>query len=139
MRTAIDTNIISALWSSEPTASAVSHALNNARLEGGLTVCGAVYAELLAHPKSKPCFVDEFLASGRILIDAAFEVSVWQAAGVAFASYSARRRIAKAGEPKRLLVDFIVGSHALLKADRLLTFDKSRYSSAFPRLKIVTP
>jgi predicted nucleic acid-binding protein len=59
---------------------------------------------------------------------------VWHAAGAAFAAYAARRRRSKGGEPKRLLVDFIVGAHAVLKADRLLTLDPARYSLAFPKL-----
>lgn len=139
MRTAIDTNVISALWSGEPTASAVSRGLHRARLEGGLVVCGAVYSELLAHPKAKPSFVDEFLTSGRIEVETNFEISIWREGGSAFAAYAHRRRTAKSGEPKRLLVDFIVGAHALLKADRLLTFDQSRYSLAFPKLKLITP
>jgi predicted nucleic acid-binding protein len=35
------------------------------------------------------------------------------------------------------LVDFIVGAHAILKADRLLTLDAARYQVAFPKLVTV--
>jgi predicted nucleic acid-binding protein len=38
---------------------------------------------------------------------------------------------------KRLLGDFIVGAHALLQADRLMTFDPKRYKSHFPELKLL--
>ena len=117
MKTAIDTNIISALWS----------------------ICGPVYAELLAHPKVKASFVDEFLAAGRIAVDCTLDAGVWREAGLAFARYAARRRLTPRGEPKRLLVDYVIGAHASLRADRLLTFDKPRYVKDFPKLKIAAP
>jgi len=139
MRTAVDTNIISALWSSEPAAGVVSRVLNDARQQGRLMVCGPVYAELLAHPKVTPAFVDEFLQHGGIAIEADFDLTIWKNAGIAFAAYTTRRRRAGAAEPKRLLVDCIIGSHAMLRADRLLTFDKARYSLDFPKLQIVVP
>jgi predicted nucleic acid-binding protein len=60
--------------------------------------------------------------------------AVWQEAGAAYAAYAQRRRQSKDGSSKRLLVDFIVGAHAILKADRLLTLDAARYQIAFPKL-----
>ena len=51
-----------------------------------------------------------------------------------YAAYAQRRRRSKDASPKRLLVDFIVGAHATLKADRLLTLDADRYKLAFPKL-----
>jgi predicted nucleic acid-binding protein len=42
------------------------------------------------------------------------------------------------GPPRRLLVDFVIGAHALLRADRLLTLDTSLYKQDFPDLKIIT-
>ena len=41
------------------------------------------------------------------------------------------------GAAKRLLVDFIIAAHALLRADRLMTLDASRYARDFPRLCMV--
>jgi predicted nucleic acid-binding protein len=139
MKTAIDTNIISALWSGEPTAQIVSQTLNEARFKGGLTICGPVYAELLAHPKAKASFVDEFLAAGRIAVDCDLDAVIWREAGLAFASYARRRRLEGMGEPRRLPVDYVVGSHAMLRADRLLTLDRTRYVQDFPGLQIAVP
>lgn len=139
MKTAIDTNIISALWSGEPTATIVARTLNEARMEGTLTICGPVYAELLAHPKVKDSFVDDFLAAGRITVDCNLDAIIWREAGLAFSLYAARRRRSGSGEPKRLLVDYVIGSHATLRTDRLLTFDKTRYVQDFPKLQVSTP
>src|ERR1700730_9199427 len=46
MRTAIDTNVLSALWSKEPLASDIAKNLGNAKTDGGLVVGAPVYAEL---------------------------------------------------------------------------------------------
>jgi len=138
MRTAIDTNILSALWSGEPVATAVSGLLHQAATGGGMVVCAAVYAELLAHPKAKLDFVDDFLSNTGILIDFDLGEPVWREASARFAKYALRRRTSRGGRAKRLLADFIVGAHALLRADCLLTLDSSRYSRDFPELQQVT-
>jgi hypothetical protein len=36
-----------------------------------------------------------------------------------------------------LLPDFIIAAHALLRADRLLTLDPTRYRQDFPKLRVV--
>jgi hypothetical protein len=81
--------------------------------------------------------VDEFLISTRIAIDFDLGESVWRDAANRFAVYAERRRRSGSGSPKRLLVDFLIGAHAILKADRLLTLDASRYREEFPKLKLL--
>ena len=49
-----------------------------------------------------------------------------------------RRMPSAAVKPKHLLADFVVGAHAALKADRLLTLDVKRYRTGFPDLKLLT-
>jgi predicted nucleic acid-binding protein len=137
MRTALDTNILSALWSGEATASRIATKLAEARSQGGLVVCAPVFAELLAHPAATPHFVEEFLAETGILVDFDLDESVWRAAANSFAAYAKRRRHLAGDSPKRLLVDFIIASHASLRADRLMTLDRSRYTRDFPKLRIV--
>src|SRR5579863_2470436 len=138
MRTAIDTNVISALWSAEPLSRQVSAALDDATEVGGLVICAPVYAELLAHPKASAAFVDDFLNETGIAIDFDFGEPVWREVSVRFAKYAARRRASRGGSVKRLVADFIVGAHALLRADRLLTLDTSPYAKDFPELKQTT-
>ena len=136
MRTAIDTNAISALWSGEPLASAISNLLDEAASAGGLVICGAVYAELRAHPRASREFVDKFLASTSITIDYSMDAATWEQAASRFARYVVRRRASHSRTPhaKRLLADFIIGAHALTRADRLLTLDTSRYARDFADL-----
>ena len=135
MRTALDTNVISALWSQETTAQKIVSSLGEAQQEGGLVICGPVFVELNAHPKVTMSFVDEFLRNTNIIVDFALDEKVWRKAADVFSDYVRRRR--KAGGPKRLLVDFIIGAHATLHADRLMTLDHGRYERAFPALKLL--
>ena len=134
MRTAIDTNVISALWSGEPASQGTAELLGRAGDEGGLVICAPVYIELLAYPRATRTFLEQFLATTRVVTDFSLDEAVWQESGAAYAAYAQRRRQSKDGPSKRLLVDFIVGAHASLKADRLLTLDAARYRTAFPKL-----
>ena len=137
MRTALDTNVISALWSREPLAERMSVLLGQAQGAGALVISGPVYAELLAHPLAEEAFVRQFLSDTHIRVDFELDESVWQKAGQGFSAYAKRRRGSGGGEPRRLLVDFLVGAHAELRAERLLTLDASRYTQDFPDLKLM--
>lgn len=135
MRSAVDTNVISALWSKEPAAVGMADLLFSAKQAGSLAICAAVYAELLAYPGADRAFVDGFLHNTQIEVQGV-SPQVWTLAGTAFSDYAQRRRQNRDGQPKRLLVDFIVGAHALLEADRLLTLGGNRYRTAYPDLNL---
>ena len=138
MRTAIDTNAISALWSVEPLVAEVSEKLADAHHAGGLTVAAPVYSELLAYQGMTADRLDEFLSTTSIFVDFRMEEDVWRLAGRRFARHAARRRAGRAGQPRRLVADFVIGAHALLHADQLLTLDVRLYKQDFPDLKLLT-
>ena len=100
-------------------------------------IAAPIFAELLAHPRATGPFVEEFLESTRIDVDFDLGETVWRDAGRRFAAYARRRESSAGGDTKRLLVDFLIGSHALLKADRLLTLDARRYRTDFRDLKLL--
>jgi len=133
----VDTNVISALWSVEPLAGRVAAQLAQAHTQGGLVICAAVYAELLAYPSATQSFVDGFLKDTSIAIDFSVTEPIWRHAARSFAGYAERRRRSHGGDAKRLLVDFVVAAHALLSADQLMTLDPARYKRDFPKLRIV--
>ena len=137
MRTSIDTNVLSALWSGEPPAMELAQKLGEAKTEGGLIVGALVYAELLVHPKATESFVNQFLADTGIVVDFELQKPVWLEAGRRFARYAKQRRKTSRAGAKRLLADFIIGSHALKQADRLMTLDPKRYQRDFPELKLL--
>ena len=137
MRTAIDTNVISAIWSNESSAQRIVAQLGEARAEGALLISPVVFAELLAYPGATAAFVREFLETTGILTDYRLGEQVWKEAGERFAHYAIRRRQASGVLPKRLLADFLIGAHALVQADRLMTLDASRYRQDFPEVLLL--
>jgi predicted nucleic acid-binding protein len=136
MKTALDSNVLSAHWSNEPSALRIEQALLNARAQGSIVVCAPVYAELAAHPLLSPARVDRFLAETGIAVDFVLDEAVWRKAAEGFAAYAQRRRHSGGAAPKRLLPDFIIGAHALLRADRFMTLDEGRYLTDFPTLRL---
>jgi len=136
MRTAIDTNVLSELVSGTSGAEQAARALGGAQHVGALVICGAVYAELRASPWFRGVSVDDYLRQRYIDIDYECGADVWRLAAESFVGYTVRRRMSSGGEAKRFLADYFIGAHAQVRADRLLTFDKERYSAAFPNLRM---
>jgi predicted nucleic acid-binding protein len=137
MRTALDTNIVSPIWSGAPTAATIVAQLSKARADGALVVSAPVFVELSAVPGLNVRLVRKALAEMAIAIDFDMGEDVWELAATSFAAYAIRRRRSGGGSPKRLLPDFVIASHALLKADRLMTRDASRYVLDFPKLRLI--
>lgn len=137
MRTAIDTNVISALWSKEMVSADVLVRLGNAKMDGGLVIAGPVYAELLAYPNASIEFLTDFLKDTGVTVDFEFPSAVWLETGTRFARYATRRRASTGKPPRRLLADFMIGSHALLHADRLMTLDPAFYRQDFAELRLL--
>jgi predicted nucleic acid-binding protein len=137
LRTAIDSNVLSAIWSGEPSAKKLVRQLGEARVEGALLISPFVFAELHAYPGATEAFIGRFLAATGVTVDFRLEERVWSETGRRFALYAGRRRQSSGTGPKRLLADFLIGSHALVQADRLLTLDPHRYSQDFPEVRLM--
>ena len=137
MRTALDTNVVSPVWSGEAVAATIVAQLVRARAQGALVVSAPVFVELSAVPGLNVQLVRKALQEMAIAIDFDLGEDVWQLAATTFAAYAIRRRRSGGGSPKRLLSDFVIASHALLKADRLMTRDANRYSQDFPKLRLI--
>jgi len=137
MRTALDTNVVSPVWSGAPTAAELVAELSKVRAEGALVVSAPVFVELSAVPGLNLQLVRKALVEMAIAIDFDMGEDVWQLAAERFAAYAIRRRRSGGGSPKRLLPDFVIASHALLKADRLMTRDANRYTLDFPNLRLI--
>jgi predicted nucleic acid-binding protein len=131
--TAVDANVILDVLNDDPShASGSSRAMQEALQEGALMACDVVWAEIgawYASPEDAETVMDEF----RIRF-AAIDPEVAAAAGRVWWSY--RRR---GGVRNRMLPDFLIGTHAWMRADRFLTRDRGFYREYFTRVTIVDP
>jgi len=138
MTTAVDTNIIVALWDRNfELNSAAQSALDAALAQGGLIISAPVFAELMACPGRDQAFLDTFCRDARIAIDWKVDEATWRTAGQAYQAYAARRRRQGEPGPRRILADFVIGAHALRNGHELLTLDGRLYRAAFPGLRTV--
>ena len=137
MTTAIDTNVIIALWDNDPELSgAAETALEAAFRRGSLIVSAPVFAELIAAPDRTEAFVSSFLGENGIVVDWNLNEPIWRAAGRAFQAYAERRRKQRDRRTRRILADFLIGAHADARGYRLLSLDERLYRAAFPTLRI---
>jgi len=137
MTTAIDTNVIVALWANNPALSlAAETTLEAAFRRGSLVVAAPVFAELIAAPGRTEAFVSSLLEENGIVVDWNLNEPIWRLAGRAFQAYAERRRQQRDHGTRRILADFLIGAHAHIRGYRLLSLDERLYRAAFPTLKI---
>lgn len=139
MTTAVDTNVVIALWDRDSALSlAAQTALDSAFNRGTLVAAAPVFAELIAAPGRTEAFVGSFFEETGIGVDWELPEQVWRLAGRAFQVYAERRRKQRDASVRRILADFVIGAHALANGYRLLTLDDRLYRSSFPTLAIET-
>jgi len=136
--TAIDSNVLIALWDRDPAIStSAQSALDDAQNHGALVVSGPVFAELMTAPGRTEAFLNSFFHDTGISLEFDLDEAIWRVAGRAFQSYAARRKKQRDPGPRRILADFLIGGHAAQRAYRLLTLDEGFYQAAFPNLSLV--
>ena len=132
MRTAIDSSVLlDVLTDSAEFADRSEAALRKAMSEGGLIVCESVVAEI--RPALPQRRIAEFLADWQLsYVPSSLDTALF--AGSMFDKY-----LRRGGRRKRIVVDFLVGAHAVKHADRLLARDRGYLRDYFSALKLMTP
>jgi predicted nucleic acid-binding protein len=132
--TAVDTNVLVDVLEPDPRYGAASgDALTRCLAEGAVVACDVVWAEVATVYGDKQA---ELLAALETLGIAYSEVAREAALQVARHWHAYRSR---GGSRQRIAADFIVGAHALVQCDRLLTRDRGFYRGGFADLTVLDP
>ena len=154
MTAAVDTNVLIDLFTPGNVQAAESRArLAEASQLGALLISEPAYAELVGEFGDRES-LDFFLVDTGIRLEPSSREAL-QRAGDAWRTYTRRRprglvcarcgavqpvRCERCGEPiqsrQHLVADFLIGAHALVHADRLLTRDRGFYGTYFPDLEL---
>ena len=131
MITAIDTNVLLDVFLPDKKYVDRSAALlRQAYDEGALVICDVVYSELVPQFNDRS-LLDSTLARINVTLSS-MDSNVAYVAGEKWGLY---RKVG--GKKERIITDFLIGAHALLKADRFLTRDRGFYKKYFQDLKIL--
>ena len=131
MITAIDTNVLLDVFLPDKKYADRSAALlRQAYDEGALVICDVVYSELVPQFNDRS-LLDSTLARINVTLSS-MDSNVAYVAGEKWGLY---RKVG--GKKERIITDFLIGAHALLKADRFLTRDRGFYKKYFQDLKIL--
>jgi predicted nucleic acid-binding protein len=134
---AVDSSVLIDLLGDDPRADAAEACLRKALGSGPVVVCDVVVSEITAG-----------LGHGAEIMDAVEDmgvryVPVEQRAAVRAGEMQRRynERLRGSGQPQtvRTVPDFIVGAHALLQCQALITRDAGFFRDYFKGLKVIVP
>ena len=133
MISALDSSVILDVVTADPTFADASEAiLCRAMREGQLVVCECVLAEVFPVFASDD-LVRQFVADWQLeCVPSSFESALL--AGRHFATH-----LSRGGKGGRVPVDFLIGAHAQLHADRLLARDRGYLRDYFAELTVLDP
>ena len=134
MITAVDTNILIDILEPDPEYGPASRdALVRCIDEGAAVACEVVWAEVATAYAGSGAKVVSGLKHAGIVYSAMSEESALQAA-MSWHSYRLR-----GGTRTRIAADFLIGAHAMVQCDRLLTRDHGFYREYYESLSVITP
>jgi len=132
--TAVDTNVLlDLLMADREHGERSREAIRSCLAEGSLIACPVVWAEVATFFEPDPRAAAETLESLGVRLVPTDSATALEAAAI----WQTYRRAG--GRERRIAADFLVGAHARIHADRLLTRDQGFYRQAFQGLEIIDP
>ena len=128
---AVDTPVLVELLTDGPRADAVEACLRQCLGSGRVVLCDAALAELCSALRNGA----DALAA---LEEMGVHFSAIESKSAVRAGEMQRRHRSRAGED-RPIADFLVGAHALMQCDGLITFDTAFHRDYFKGLKLIVP
>jgi predicted nucleic acid-binding protein len=133
MITAVDSSVLLDIILDDPRYRVASmDSLREARAQGALIVCPVVWAEVRA-ALTDPDSIREVL--GRV--DISFDVFDRETSDLAGDLWREYRR--QGGKRQKLIPDFLVGAHAMIRAKRILSRDRGFLRRYFKKLSVIDP
>ena len=129
---AVDSSVVVDLLSDSERADMAELSLRNALAHGRVVVCDVVVSEVCSSLRDGD-------QATQVLEDMGIGVSAVEQKAAVRAGEMQRRYRARGGGRLRTVPDFIVGAHALLQCDGLITRDDGFFRDYFKGLKIVVP
>lgn len=130
---AVDSSVLLDLLTDDPQFAAASvTAVAQALGVGELVVCEAVVAEVQAMLDTQETAMDALAEFG-----IRFQATNEQAA--VRAGHMQRRFRDRGGRRERVVADFLIGAHAMMQCDALITRDAGFYRDYFKGLKLIVP
>lgn len=135
---AIDSSVLIDLLGNDARADAAEVCLRNALNAGPVSVCDVVVSEVTAGLGHGSEMADSIEELGIHYLPLEFRSAI--RAGEMQRKYNERlRRAARAAGPRRTVADFLIGAHAMLQCDGLITRDAGFFRDYFKGLKIIAP
>ncbi len=129
MITSLDTNVVLDIYlTRSPFHSQSLERVRDAHDAGQLVACHVVYAEIVPQFPNQNV-LESFLSNLGIMVSPISSAISWEA-GRRFQRYREA-----GGARQRILPDFLIGAHALVEADALLTRDRGFFATYFPELR----
>lgn len=135
MRIAVDSSVLLDVLTGDPQFGAASReALRRAYDTGVLVACDIVWSEVRAHFSENASFLSTFETLGVTYEPLRQEAA--ELAGQLWREYclKTRRR-----DRDRIVADFLIGAHAQLQTDALLSRDRGFFTGQFENLRLIDP
>lgn len=129
---AVDAPVLVELLADGPHADAAEACLRQALGAGRVVLCDVALARLCASLRNGA----DALAA---LEEMGIHFSALEAKSALRAGEMQRRQRQRASDSPRPIADFLVGAHALLQCDALITFDATFHRDYFKGLKLIVP